>query len=46
MPEVRRIAGEAQESGHTMSSFILGVIESDAFQKKRMASLTQEQLGG
>ena len=46
MPEVRRIAREAQENGHTMSSFILGVIESDAFQKKRMASLTEEQLGG
>ena len=45
MPEVRRIAREAQENGHAMSSFILGVIESDAFQKKRMASLAQEQSG-
>jgi len=45
MPEVRGIAREAQENGHRMSSFILGVIESDAFQKKRMASLTQEQHG-
>ena len=43
MPEVRRIAREAADDEYAMSSFILGVIESDAFQMKRMGSLTQEQ---
>ena len=40
-PEVRRIAAQAQANGNKVSSFILGVIESDAFQMKRPVAVTQ-----
>ena len=42
MPEVRRIAAEAQADDYRMSSFILGVIKSDAFQLKWPAAVVQE----
>jgi hypothetical protein len=41
-PEVRRIAAQAQANGNKMSSFILGIIESDAFQMKRAVAVTQQ----
>ena len=34
-PTIRRIASRAGDDGYRVSSFILGVIESDAFQRKR-----------
>ena len=34
-PAIRRIASRARENGYRVSSFILGVVESDAFQRKR-----------
>ena len=34
-PTVRSIAREAEENGYRMSSFILGVVQSDAFQMTR-----------
>jgi hypothetical protein len=41
MPEVRRITDRAQENDYRMSAFILGIIESDAFQMKRAPTVTQ-----
>ena len=35
MPTVRAIAREAEEDGYRISSFILGVVQSDAFQKQK-----------
>ena len=43
MPEVRRIARKAKANGYRMSSFILGVIESDAFQMNRVEEIAQDQ---
>ena len=40
-PEVRRVAAQAQANGNKISSFILGVIESEAFQMKRPVAATQ-----
>ena len=37
-PTVRAIASKAQENGYRVSSFILGVVSSDAFQRKRSES--------
>ncbi len=34
-PAVRAIARQAASDGYRMSSFILGVVKSDAFQQKR-----------
>ena len=42
MPEVRRIAAEAQADDYRMSSFILGVIRSDAFQLKWPEAVVQD----
>jgi hypothetical protein len=39
-PVVRAIARKATEDGYRMSSFILGVVKSDAFQRKRVDAAT------
>ena len=44
MPEVRRIAARAQANGYRMSSFILSIINSDAFQLKRPVAVMQEEV--
>ena len=41
MPQVRAITDQAREDGYRMSSFILGVVESDAFRMKRAPAATQ-----
>ncbi|MSR37111.1 MAG: DUF1592 domain-containing protein [Gemmatimonadetes bacterium] len=41
-PQVRKIAADAQANGNKMSSFVLGVIQSDAFQMKRAIAVTQQ----
>jgi hypothetical protein len=38
MATVRSIAGQAEKDGYRMSSFILGVVESDAFQMRTVAA--------
>jgi hypothetical protein len=43
-PTVRRIAREAEANGYRMSSFILGVVKSDAFGMKRAAEAVAEDL--
>jgi hypothetical protein len=40
-PTVRAITKEAEESGYRMSSFILGVALSDAFQMKHAETVSQ-----
>jgi hypothetical protein len=40
MPAVRAITREAETSGYRISSFILAVVQSDAFQMKRAAEAT------
>ena len=35
MPQIRKIVSDAEEEGYRISSFILGVIESDAFQMRQ-----------
>ncbi|NIP59322.1 MAG: DUF1588 domain-containing protein, partial [Gemmatimonadetes bacterium] len=42
-PAVRAIAREAEADEYRISSFILGVVESDAFQKKRAEVAAEEQ---
>ena len=42
MPQVRRIVADAEEDGGGITAFILGVVESDAFQMRR-ASITTDQ---
>ena len=42
MPAVRAIVRRAEASGYRMSSFIVGVVQSDAFQMKSMATATDE----
>ena len=41
-PTVRAIAGEAEANEYRMSSFILGVVKSHAFQMKRMEPIASE----
>ncbi len=41
-PTIRAITGRAAEEDYRLSSFILGVVESDAFQMKRSGSLAQD----
>jgi hypothetical protein len=38
MPTVRAIAAEAEQNGYRMSSFILGVVKSDAFLMRKAAA--------
>jgi hypothetical protein len=40
-PTVRVITREAQSNGYKMSSFIMGVINSPAFQNKRVDAVSQ-----
>jgi hypothetical protein len=42
-PTVRSIANEAEENDYRMSSFILGVVTSDAFQMKRANEVVSQQ---
>ena len=42
MPEVRRITEKAKTNDYRMSSFILGVIQSDAFRMKRAPAATEQ----
>jgi len=39
-PTIRRIAGEAAEDDYRISSFILGIVKSDAFQMQRAGAVT------
>jgi len=41
-PTIRRIASRARDEGYRISAFILGVVESDAFQRKRAESIDTE----
>jgi hypothetical protein len=41
-PAIRRIASRARDEGYRVSSFILGVVESDAFQRKRAERIDTE----
>jgi hypothetical protein len=38
-PTLRRIVREAEEDGYRMSSFVLGVVQSDAFQMQRAGAV-------
>jgi hypothetical protein len=42
-PTVRSIVNEAEENDYRMSSFILGVVQSDAFQMKRANEVVSQQ---
>ena len=46
MPTVRIIARDAAENDNRISSFILGVVRSPAFQMKRAGAGTTEEAGG
>ncbi len=41
MPQIRKIVRDAEEDGYRSTSFILGVIESEAFQM-RQASIADD----
>jgi hypothetical protein len=43
-PTVRRIVSAAEPGGYRMSSIILGVVNSDAFRMKRVASVAAEDV--
>ena len=45
-PVVREISRNAEKSDYRMSSFILGIIQSDAFQMKRAALVSTAEGGG
>jgi hypothetical protein len=45
-PAVRVIVSEAEGNDFSMSSFILGVVKSDAFQMKRMEPLVSDDAAG
>jgi hypothetical protein len=42
-PTVRAVTREAEKNGYRMSSFIMGVALSDAFQMKRANEVVSEQ---
>ena len=42
-PTIRAIAKEAKENDYRLSSFILGVVTSDAFQMKRVQPVSREE---
>ena len=44
MPAVRQIENEAKDQDYRISSFILGVVNSDAFQMRRMALVEDTEL--
>jgi len=41
MPEIRKIVAQAEANGYPMSSFIKGVVNSEAFRMQRV-DVTQE----
>jgi hypothetical protein len=41
-PTIRTIVGDAEKNDYRISSFILGVVKSDAFQMKRAPDTTQD----
>ena len=41
MPTVRKVVGEAEANGYRMSSFILGVVTSDAFRMRKATAANQ-----
>jgi hypothetical protein len=41
-PTVRAIAADAAANDYRMSSFILGIVKSDAFRMKRDAAVVEE----
>ena len=45
-PTVRAIARDAEDNDYRMSSFILGVVKSRAFQMSRAESVVEEGAGG
>ena len=45
MPTVRAITHDAAEEGYTMSAFIMGVVESPAFQMKSTEVATDSDDG-
>lgn len=45
-PAIRTIVGESEANDYRVSTFILGVIESDAFQMKRMESVASDDAAG
>jgi hypothetical protein len=40
MPAIRKIVGEAEVNGYKMTSFIMGVVKSDAFRMQRAEATT------
>jgi hypothetical protein len=38
MPTIRKVVAEAEANEYRMSSFIMGIVKSDAFQKRKLAS--------
>ena len=38
MPTIRKVVAEAEADDYRMSSFIMGIVKSDAFQKRKLAS--------
>jgi hypothetical protein len=45
MPEVRQIAERAKANDYRMSSFVLGIVESEAFRMKRPAAAAEQASG-
>ena len=45
-PAIRTIVGEAEANDYQVSTFILGVIKSDAFQMKQMESVVSDDAAG
>ena len=46
MPSIRAIAKAADANNYKLSSFILGVVKSDAFQMKRVEAAVTTEAGG
>jgi hypothetical protein len=44
MPTVRRIVADAREKDYAISEFILGVVESPAFQMRRVESTDADSI--
>ncbi len=45
-PAIRAIADGAEEEGYRMSSFVLGVVRSEPFQKMRATAESTDGVGG
>lgn len=41
-PTIRKIVDEAEEDGYSMSAFVKGVVESDAFQMQKAGAATED----